>query len=63
MYPAENTTVKYKAYSKGELRSMYGVSWKTIKLWIKTVPNLGEYLGGSYTPAQVEKIFNHLGNP
>lgn len=46
-----------------QLHELYGVSWKTFKAWLAQVPELGEYKGRAYTPAQVQKIINHLGTP
>lgn len=57
------TIVKPTACNISMLREMYKVGWKTIKKWLKTVPDLGDRVGGMYTPAQVQKIFNHLGTP
>lgn len=54
---------KLKAYSQKELRSHYDVSWQTFRSWLKLVPDLGPYRGKSFTPAQVEKIINHIGKP
>lgn len=54
---------KIKAYPLKELRMLYGVSWKTWTVWISKIPGLGDYNGKSYTPAQVEKIVNHIGKP
>ncbi|MGZ3983397.1 MAG: hypothetical protein ACXVJE_19370 [Mucilaginibacter sp.] len=57
------TTFRIQAYSKKELASLYKRGPKTFKSWIKLIPDLGEYNGKSYTPAQVEKIVTHLGPP
>ncbi len=47
-----------------ELRKMYGVSFPTWQKWLEKVPDLKLISGQRvYTPAQVEKIVNHLGNP
>jgi hypothetical protein len=57
------TAFTIKAYPYKTLRVMYGVSWRTFNKWIKKIPDLGEYDGKAYTPAQVEKIVNHIGRP
>lgn len=48
----------------GILRKKYGVCRETWMKWIAKVPNLDHTPGQrAYTPAQVSKIINHLGNP
>lgn len=56
-------TFTVKAYSKKELMAMYNVGEKTLRKWLAKVVNLGEYDGKKYTPLQVQKIVDHLGNP
>lgn len=52
-----------KAYTKTQLASKYGVSLTTFKRWLYNVNDLGAYLGKCFTPAQVQKIVEHLGTP
>jgi hypothetical protein len=60
---ATASTFIIKSYSKMELVHAYGVSLKTFKAWLSQAPELGEYKGKRYTPAQVLKIVYHLGTP
>lgn len=60
---SENSEFKIQAYRLKELRMMYRVSWVTWKKWINKITDLGDYNGKAYTPAQVEKIVNHIGKP
>jgi len=58
------TETKAVAYSKSQLAILYRVSEYTFRNWVKTkVPDLGEYIGGAYTPQQVKLIFEKLGEP
>lgn len=59
----EKTTFTVKAYTKTQMASLYGVSLTTFKRWLHNVHDLGAYLGKCFTPAQVQKIVDHLGNP
>ena len=53
-----------KAKSISQLSIEYGVSPKTFKKWIAIIPELKTIKGRRlFTPAEVEKIFNHLGKP
>jgi hypothetical protein len=52
-----------KALSKKQLRDLYGVSYTTLRAWLKNINDLGDYSGKTFTPAQVNKIVTHLGNP
>ena len=53
-----------KAYSYKELAALYNVSYKTIRVWIKPFKSeLGNYTGKRFTIAQVQLIFNKIGNP
>ena len=54
---------KIQAYNKTQLSAWYKVGMATFKAWIVKIPDLGEYNGRAYTPAQVQKIVNHLGTP
>ena len=43
---------------------MYNVHYDTFKKWLKNVPDLDlKPTQRILTPKQVEKIFNHLGEP
>ncbi|MFD2581509.1 hypothetical protein ACFSR6_03345 [Pedobacter vanadiisoli] len=55
--------VRIQPYSKKELRALYGVSRTTLRVWISKIADLGDYIGGRYTPNQIAKIFNHIGKP
>lgn len=63
MSTTANSEFKIQAYRMKEIRMMYGVTWETWKVWIKKIPDLGDYKGKAYTPAQVEIIITHLGKP
>lgn len=52
-----------KAYGLTELGILYERHYLTVKKWLQKVPDLGERIGRSFNPAQVQKIFNHLGTP
>jgi len=53
-----------KALTQKELYVAYGITRKTFMVWIKPFePIIGEYVGKCYTPAQVKKIFELLGEP
>jgi hypothetical protein len=53
-----------RAYSKGELKALYNISYYTLKNWIKPFnEEIGPILGGMFTPMQIKKIFSKLGNP
>jgi len=54
---------KIKAYRKKELAALYDVSTRVFKIWLKNIAELGDYTGRSFTPKQVEKIVEHLGEP
>ena len=60
---AEPKPFVIQAYSNKELRSYYDVSWETFSKWLGKIPDLGEYEGKKFTPAQVKKIVAHLGEP
>jgi hypothetical protein len=60
---AENSIFKPVALSKAQLAAMYKVSCKTFRSWLSGINDIGEYKGKAYTPAQVQKITQHLGNP
>ncbi len=52
------------AQSKIQLAEAYNVSLKTFNRWIEPIKDeLGEYRGKTYTPRQVEKIYDFLGRP
>jgi hypothetical protein len=59
----QQTSFTVKAYTKTQLAGFYGVSLTSFKRWLKNVKDLGEYLGKCFTPAQVQKIVDHLGTP
>ncbi len=57
-------TRKYKSYSKKQLTLLYGISDMTLKSWLKPIKSkLGTYRGKTYSPFQVQLIFDFLGEP
>lgn len=49
-----------------ELRNQYNVSKSTLTKWLKMVPDLlypGQKRLNRLTPAQVDKIYKHIGEP
>lgn len=63
MLDNENTFI-VRAYSQKELRNLYGVSPETWASWLAPIKEkVGDYLGKSYDPSQVEIIISHLGLP
>lgn len=60
----EHTQHRIRAMSKTELANAYQVSLKTFAKWITPFKEkIGDYLGRAYTPKQIRKIFELLGNP
>lgn len=54
----------YKSVSKKVLASAYDISFKTLHSWLLPIEDeLGDYLGKTYTPKQVERIVKLLGEP
>lgn len=60
----ENEKPKITAQNLSSLASLYNVSRKTMKFWLKKA-NLykDRSQGYLYTPKEVSKIYEHLGNP
>ena len=53
-----------RAYTQKELASFYGSTPKTFRFMLrKSKVDLGPRLGNVYTPLQVRKIVEHLGEP
>lgn len=53
-----------RAQSKNQLAEAYQVSLKTFVSWIEPLnEELGEYRGKTFTPKQVQMIYNFLGRP
>lgn len=53
-----------RPYSITELSSLYGVSNRTMRNWIRShSPHVGDRVGRYYTTSQVKKIFEKLGLP
>lgn len=53
-----------KACSKKDLKELYGVSYKTIRNWLKPMASeIGPLHGRYYTAAQAKIIFDNLGYP
>ena len=61
--PANNESFIIKGYSLKELCTEYDATYKTFKKWLNLIPDLGDYTGKRFTPAQVEKIVKHIGKP
>ena len=57
-------TVEVKAYSIGELATLYEISVRTMNRWLKPhAERVGKREGRFYTVKQVEIIFDLLGLP
>jgi transposase-like protein len=53
-----------KSKSISQLATEYGVSPKTFKKWVAKIPDIESIKGRRlFTPAEIEKIFYHLGKP
>lgn len=53
-----------KALSKKELANMYNVSVWVLRKWLKPhTDKIGAYIGRTYTPVQVQRIFELIGEP
>lgn len=58
------TNVVYKAITKGQLSEAYNVSIRTMRLWLEPIEEeVGEYVGRSYKPKQIQTIVEFLGVP
>lgn len=56
--------INIQPYTHKQLATMYEVSWKTLKRWLRPFePEIGKKNGHFYTSRQVELIFNKLGLP
>lgn len=56
--------IKIQAMNKTQLAAIYKVGMQTLKLWLEPFEEqIGEYRGRTYTPQQVKKIFEFLGEP
>lgn len=59
-----DSDIKIVAQSKIELAEAYNVSLKIFKRWIEPIKGeLGAYRGKTYTPKQVQVIYDLLGRP
>lgn len=55
---------RFESQSKSQLSKRYKVSLPTFNTWIEIIPDLDLIKRRRIlTPKQVEKIFNHLGEP
>jgi len=52
-----------KAYSKGEIALLYGISMKSLETWLNHLEELGPRIGRFYSPRQIEIIFTQYGVP
>ena len=60
---AEPKPFKIRSYSIKEIINLYGVTRHVFNIWLRKIPDLGEYQDRRFTPDQVEKITRHLGEP
>ncbi|EDP97007.1 hypothetical protein U8527_01660 [Kordia algicida OT-1] len=59
-----STTYRYKSVSKVQLADAYGVTLHTFCQWLKPIEHsIGEYVARCFTPKQVQKIVELLGEP
>lgn len=52
-----------KAYTRKELREMYGVSVPTFRKWLKRIPGFTNFDDNTFTPKEVQQIIDHLNTP
>lgn len=56
--------IRFESLSKSQLSKRYKVSLPTLNSWLKLIPDLQLVKNKRIlTPKQVEKVFNHLGEP
>lgn len=56
--------IRFESLSKSQLSKRYKVSLPTLNNWLKLIPDLQLVKNKRIlTPKQVEKVFNHLGEP
>lgn len=59
-----DNTIEVKPYSLTELARIYGVTNRTMKIWIKPFDaEVGEKIGRLYNAKQIKVIFEKLGLP
>lgn len=49
--------------TRKELAQRYRVSGKTLKAWLKRIPDFNPGTARILTPIQIEQIYRHLGQP
>ncbi|MFY7935991.1 MAG: hypothetical protein ACOVOQ_01335 [Flavobacterium sp.] len=55
---------RFESQSKSQLSKRYKVSLPTFNTWLDMIPDLNLIKNKRIlTPKQVEKVFNHLGEP
>lgn len=54
---------KYPSAYRIDLQRAYGVSYKTMLRWLRSVPNVKTRYVQEFTPKQVKLIIEHLGEP
>ena len=60
----ENDKIALKPYTLNELSKLYGVNFRTLKVWLKPfLSEIGEKKGRYYTIPQVKIIFKKLDLP
>ena len=57
------STKKYPAAYRIDLQNAYGVCYKTMRKWLRSVPHLETRYVREYNPKQVKMIIEHLGEP
>ncbi len=64
MMEQQEKSIKIQAMNKTQLAALCNVGVQTLKKWLTPFEEqIGEYRGRTYTPQQVRKIFELLGNP
>ena len=62
--PINPGQIMVKPYTLSELSNIYGVDWRTVKIWIEPYKEeIGTRRGRYYTIPQVRFIFDKLGLP
>ena len=63
-YMEKQDNIKPTAMNKSQLADLYHIGVHTLNVWLKPFQKeIGEYRGRAYTPNQIRKIFELLGQP